>query len=516
QYLYDSSGRRILKRGRSDQGSVRTRYFFHGLTEEVKKQSVANSHTDTAFAFTVKEDGESVADWTIGINTLAYSENNAARKSAALVFTPGATKFIFAYQGRYGTSGTPWNSTSRALSAWVLGACGNVEVSISSANGNGSVKYVPGTGTNSYNPTTRTATVYVGTALGEASATDWRRFERNIEADFEALSSGNAWVDTDGVRIQLLSTSSYRIDELRLSNAMTLEHNTLGPGVIGHIARHRTINSSTYAVTDRYFHYDQVGSIMSETNSAGTFIQRHDADAFGNHQESAATGLWDNGQSGWQHNTKEEDADTGLVYMYHRWYAAELGMFASAAPVRPQFEHPFSFASGNPAGSSDPRGQSNLANQGVSGGALDNAINSCKPTPCREGGGGGRGDNCYSFVCCVMEKLFRGGAQNSEVPDNGIPDGVSWPPESGAPPEFGGVVGGPGLIICYGPAGTGSQCNAKAMCNNAYGSEPNMPTHVGITDSKGAFHECGAKHNVEPGGPPPQSGRREDPIDGTW
>ncbi|MBI5154921.1 hypothetical protein HZA57_06765, partial [Candidatus Poribacteria bacterium] len=197
-----------------------------------------------------------------------------------------------------------------------------------------------------------------------SSGTDWRRFERNVEADFEALSGGNAWVDTDGVRIQLLSTNSYRINEIRLSNAMTLEHNTLGPGVIGHIARHRTINSSTYAVTDRYFHYDQVGSVAAESDANGDDVALHYQDAFGNTLASYDSGLIGGTQGGFHHNTKEEDADTGLVYMHQRWYAAELGVFGSRAPMPPDMESRFGFAEGEPVGRSDPRGEA------ASGGCL--------------------------------------------------------------------------------------------------------------------------------------------------
>ncbi len=36
---------------------MRTRYFFHGLTEEVVKRTVPGWGLDTAFAFTSHEDG---------------------------------------------------------------------------------------------------------------------------------------------------------------------------------------------------------------------------------------------------------------------------------------------------------------------------------------------------------------------------------------------------------------------------------------------------------------------------
>jgi len=67
-YRYDFAGRRILKY--KDSGA-RTRYFFNGLTEEIKKRSAPGAASDTAFGFTEKEDGESASDWYVYDNTPA-------------------------------------------------------------------------------------------------------------------------------------------------------------------------------------------------------------------------------------------------------------------------------------------------------------------------------------------------------------------------------------------------------------------------------------------------------------
>ncbi|MBI5155588.1 hypothetical protein HZA57_10165 [Candidatus Poribacteria bacterium] len=249
------------------------RSFFHGLTEEVRKRSVPNSHTATAFEFTTKEDGEDVSDWTTGAATTKSVSSDTARRSNVMhLYTSGPSGY-WAYAGRYNTSGTSWNITKRMLSMWARGAASAIEVSISASGGNAIMKYATGTGTSGYDSGTRMATMYVGDAFSEGnSQTIWKRFERNVEADFEGLG-GPAWTDVDGVCIRV-GNSNYRVDEIRLSNSMTLEHNTLAPGVIGHIARHRTINSSTYAVTDRYFHYDQVGSVVARGGKAPPNIRR--------------------------------------------------------------------------------------------------------------------------------------------------------------------------------------------------------------------------------------------------
>lgn len=192
-----------------------------------------------------------------------------------------------------------------------------------------------------------------------ASATQWQKFERNIEKDFETYSGGPSWTNTDGLGIDTDNTISGDIlylDDLLLTNAMTIEHNTLGGGGIGQILRQRTIDTSTYAATDRWFHYDRVGSVVLETDSSGASAQSHDQDAFGNTLASWITGLIGGDRAGRHHNTKEFDSDIGLVYMYQRWYSPELGIFISSAPYPPMMEHRYSFAAQNPVSFIDPRG----------------------------------------------------------------------------------------------------------------------------------------------------------------
>lgn len=54
-------------------------------------------------------------------------------------------------------------------------------------------------------------------------------------------------------------------------------------------------------------------SVAAPHSTNHTRRRRH-ADAFGNALEDWETGLW-MGESGWGHNTKEQSAATGLVYM---------------------------------------------------------------------------------------------------------------------------------------------------------------------------------------------------------
>jgi RHS repeat-associated protein len=144
---------------------------------------------------------------------------------------------------------------------------------------------------------------------------------------------------------------------MHFSNNVTVEQNVLGAGVVGHILRNRSINKLTGATADRWFHYDQVGSVISESDAPGLLAQVHHQDAFGNTQAAWNTGLWGGDKPGWHHNTKEYDGDTGLVYMYQRWYSAETGTFMSCAPYPVMMEHRYGFGNNNTAKNTDVSGR---------------------------------------------------------------------------------------------------------------------------------------------------------------
>jgi len=54
--------------------------------------------------------------------------------------------------------------------------------------------------------------------------------------------------------------------------------------------------------------------------------------------------------------TKEYDGDSGLVYMFQRWYSAETGTFMSEAPYPQWREHSYIAFAINPIQASDPLG----------------------------------------------------------------------------------------------------------------------------------------------------------------
>jgi hypothetical protein len=74
------------------------------------------------------------------------------------------------------------------------------------------------------------------------------------------------------------------------------------------IARSRSINISGIkpVATDKWLHYDQVGSVMLATNASAAVADTRHADAFGNEMSSWSAGAWTDSlaeRTGWGHNT---------------------------------------------------------------------------------------------------------------------------------------------------------------------------------------------------------------------
>ena len=126
-----------------------------------------------------------------------------------------------------------------------------------------------------------------------------RLFERNLEADIKAVEPNNSLTAIHGIELRHHKVS---LDDLRLTNCLTSEHNVLGPGAIGHIVRSRAMSGTgDYGAVDTYIHYDQVGSVVATSNAAGTGTSVLYADAFGNPLANWESGLWGE-PSGWRHN----------------------------------------------------------------------------------------------------------------------------------------------------------------------------------------------------------------------
>jgi RHS repeat-associated protein len=339
-HKYDSAGRRILSQ--TSASSERTRHFFNGLTEETRKVSLG-THSDSSFTRWLFEDGVSTNGWGQGVGTggTVSAIYDSARFSNIIRFQNG---------GRFDMSIHP-SRTEQAFAFWFKHETSthSVVLWVTTSAGARRIVFKSGTGTDGY--ASSEYNVWLGTGILDGN---WHRIERNLAHIVSTQTPGVTFTSTNSVSVW---SSGCRLDDMHFSNNVTVEQNVLGTGVVGHILRNRSINKLTGATADRWFHYDQVGSVISESDASGLLAQTHHQDAFGNTQAAWNTGLWGGDKPGWHHNTKEYDGDTGLVYMYQRWYSAETGTFMSSAPFPVMMEHRYGFAENAPTVSHDHSGR---------------------------------------------------------------------------------------------------------------------------------------------------------------
>ena len=178
---------------------------------------------------------------------------------------------------------------------------------------------------------------------------EWVRLERDLQADL-TNRFGKTLSSITGIYLWSggATTPKLWIDDVGFSNSLTVEHNTLGGGSIGHILRHTETNSSSYAQSHRWFHYDQVGSVMAESDASGALAQTHYQDAFGNTQAFWSTGLWGGDKDGWHHGTKEFDISVVLIYNSNRWLNSALGTFTNSTKLPASVESEFLFTEQDP------------------------------------------------------------------------------------------------------------------------------------------------------------------------
>jgi RHS repeat-associated protein len=243
------------------------------------------------------------------------------------------------------------------LSFWYKGGMSALYVPVASSLGTRYVTYHSSSGTDFVSGTY--VHVYLGSAAGGST---WRRFERDVRADFERVVGGGAtWSNTDGILIRPDGNLGYDfyIDEIRLSNARTVEFNSLTGGAVGQIAAVRTVSGTggngSLGLTDSWLHYDHIGNVVNTSNSSGALAATSHQDAWGNVLASTTTGAWASSFSGRHLTTKEYDADGELYYFWQRWYTQSEGRFVSQDPQRAGGNY-YTLAESNPLVNFDPSG----------------------------------------------------------------------------------------------------------------------------------------------------------------
>ncbi len=181
-------------------------------------------------------------------------------------------------------------------------------------------------------------------------------------------------MNTDGLLLRPSSHANFElwVDEIRLSNALTVEHNSLGMGAVGHIACARGCapgaggNGAT-GLVDTFYFYDHIGNVQGASDASGALASTTAQDAWGNVLSSLTTGAWSISSSGRHLTTKEQDFDTNMNYFWNRWYDPSLGAFISRSPFQDWIEPPYSYVENQPLSAVDPNGEMSAVVEGVVG-----------------------------------------------------------------------------------------------------------------------------------------------------
>jgi len=162
----------------------------------------------------------------------------------------------------------------------------------------------------------------------------WHRLERNLAADVAAAWSGATLTGVRGMVFHAYSASSAMwVDDVRFSNAMTVESNSLLPGAVGQIACRRAVDATNFGHTNTFYFYDHIGNVQGVSSAGGSVAETYTQDAWGNVLSSPTTGQWATSFGGRHLTTKEQDGDVGMYYFWQRWYDNQISAFMSLDPV---------------------------------------------------------------------------------------------------------------------------------------------------------------------------------------
>jgi RHS repeat-associated protein len=337
EYAYDHQGARVLKRRLLADGAAdgaRTRYFFHGLTEEVVKRSVAGAHADTAFEFVTRLDGTlAPSHWqnAAAVSSVADAQRHPGGVDSGTVIRVAPQQW--AVHGA-GAGGWSYGVTGRrVMSAWVKsGADGKFAVLVSTSVGDRELRYYfsgPSSGAPAYVSSTE---AHFPSTLALDGC--WHRLERNLAADVAAAWFGATLTGVRGMAFHAYHASSAMwVDDVRFSNAMTLERNSLLPGAVGQIACRRATDATNFGHADAFYFYDHIGNVQGVSSSGGSVAETYTQDAWGNVLSSATTGQWATTFGGRHFVTKQHDSDVNLYYIYHRWLNNNTSQFISFDPL---------------------------------------------------------------------------------------------------------------------------------------------------------------------------------------
>lgn len=225
-------------------------------------------------------------------------------------------------------------------------------------DGDGNLLQVPAVPASTSSPSVAQASIGLLAVSGSASNAVWDLRNRLQSLSLADGSTMNLTYDAENLRLtKSIGTQTTRYVHhphgLSGMNEMTIEHKPDGRtryyvwGGPAGLLYDVTVPAGGGAETLRYYHADQVGSIVALTDSTGTVTSRFDYTAYGlmtRREGDADTPFLYNGAHGVM-----TDRETGLVHMRARYYHPWMARFLSEDPIGfGGGMNWFAFANGNP------------------------------------------------------------------------------------------------------------------------------------------------------------------------
>lgn len=182
-------------------------------------------------------------------------------------------------------------------------------------------------------------------------AYEWNARDELTRVTKNAVEQARFAYDPKGRRVEKVAggiTTSYTYDEdsilreLRASTATKFIH---GPAMDEPIASEDSQGVLTY------FHADWLGSVIKITNQAGTVLNHHLYDAWGNRESGSSS-------AGYAFTGREWEPETGLYYYRARYYDPKAGRFVSEDPAGLEDgPNRYTYVRNKPADRIDPTGR---------------------------------------------------------------------------------------------------------------------------------------------------------------
>jgi RHS repeat-associated protein len=331
---------------------------------------------DTAFEFVTRLDGTlAPSHWqnASAVSSVADAQRHPGGVASGTVIRVAPQQW--AVHGA-GAGGWSYGVTGRrVMSAWVKSSAdGKFAVLVSTSVGDRELRYYfggPSSGAPAYVSSTE---AHFRSTLALDGC--WHRLERNLAADVAAAWSGATLTGVRGMAFHAYHASSAMwVDDVRFSNAMTLERNSLLPGAVGQIVCRRATDATNFGHADTFYFYDHIGNVQGVSSSGGSVAETYTQDAWGNVLASATTGQWATTFGGRHLTTKEYDGDVGMYYFWQRWYSSYYSLFVIRSPFDPTDEYPHVYCENNPVSYMDPLGLYTTADCDC---IYNNCVSGCK------------------------------------------------------------------------------------------------------------------------------------------